>query len=127
MRLDGKGAGGERVRVYVWLRPCTAHLKLSQYCLLIGYTPEENKRLKKNRVNCGILGEARGQGAAGMERCGEGVTGKTAATLQRTDVLTCDSHRSEKGPSTFNNPKSQESADVSNIRIMAELFLYSVS
>ena len=47
MRLDGKGAGGERVRVYVWLRPCTAHLKLSQYCLLIGYTPEENKRLKK--------------------------------------------------------------------------------
>ena len=39
MRLGGKGVGGEWVLLYVWLRPFTAHLKLSQYCLLIGCTP----------------------------------------------------------------------------------------
>ena len=37
--------------------------------------------MKKNRVNCGILGEARGQGAAGMERCGEGVTGEDGCSF----------------------------------------------
>lgn len=39
MRLGGKGVGGEWVLVYVWLRPFADHLKLSQYCLLIGCTP----------------------------------------------------------------------------------------
>ena len=29
--------GGEWIHVYGWLSPFTVHLKLSQYCLLIGY------------------------------------------------------------------------------------------
>ena len=62
-----------------------------------------------------------------MERCGKSVPGTKAAALQRTDVFTCDSHHAEKGSSILNNSKSQESVVVSNIRIMAELFLYSVS
>ena len=33
--------------VYVWLNPFTVHLKLSQHCLLISYTPIQNKRFKK--------------------------------------------------------------------------------
>ena len=31
------------IRVYVWLSPFAVHLKLSQHCLLIGYTPIQNK------------------------------------------------------------------------------------
>ena len=39
--LLSKDIGGEwiHVCVYVWLSPFTVHLKLSQHCLLIGYTP----------------------------------------------------------------------------------------
>ena len=47
--------------------------------------------------------------------------------LTKDDVPTCDSHHAEKGSSILNNSKSQESVVVSKIRIMAELFLYSVS
>ena len=32
----GGESGGEWIHVYVWLSPFTGHLKLSQYCLLIG-------------------------------------------------------------------------------------------
>ena len=39
--------GGEWVHVYVWLSPFAVHLKLSQRCLLIGYTPMQSKKLKK--------------------------------------------------------------------------------
>ena len=67
-----------------------------------------------------------GKGQQGWRGVARASRGKMAAPLQRMDVLTCDSHRSEKGSSTFNHPKNQESADVSNIRSMAELFLYSV-
>ena len=35
--------GGEWVHVYVWLSPFTVHLKSSQHCLLISYTPIQNK------------------------------------------------------------------------------------
>ena len=35
------------IHVHVWLSSFAAHLKLSQYCLLIGYTPIQNKKLKK--------------------------------------------------------------------------------
>ena len=35
--------GEEWIHVYVWLSPFASHLKLSQHCLLIGYTPIENK------------------------------------------------------------------------------------
>ena len=38
--------GGEWIHVYVWLSPFTVHLKPS-HCLLIGYTPVQNKKLKK--------------------------------------------------------------------------------
>ena len=31
--------GGEWIHVYICLGPLTIHLKLSQHCLLIGYTP----------------------------------------------------------------------------------------
>ena len=39
--------GGEWIHVYVWLSPFTVHLKLSQHCLLIGYTPVKKKKEKK--------------------------------------------------------------------------------
>ena len=35
------------IHVYVWLNPFTVHLKLSQHCLLIGYTPIQNRKLQK--------------------------------------------------------------------------------
>ena len=38
--------GGERIHVYVWLNPFNVHLKLLQYCLLVGYTSIQNKELK---------------------------------------------------------------------------------
>ena len=36
----------EKEMVTKWLSPFSVHLKLSQHCLLIGYTPIENKKLK---------------------------------------------------------------------------------
>ena len=39
--------GGEWTHVYVWLSPFAVHLKPLQHCLLIGYTPIPNKKLKK--------------------------------------------------------------------------------
>ena len=38
--------GGEWIHVYVWLSSFTVHLRLSQHCLSIGYTPMQNKKLK---------------------------------------------------------------------------------
>ena len=35
---------GEWIHVYVWLRPFAVQLKLSQHCLLIGYTPIQNEK-----------------------------------------------------------------------------------
>ena len=43
----GGGFGGEWIHVYVWLSPFAVHLKLSQHCLLIGYTPVKKKKEKK--------------------------------------------------------------------------------
>ena len=43
-------SGGEWIHIYVWLSPFDIHLKLSQHCLLIGYTPVQKiKRLKKKK------------------------------------------------------------------------------
>ena len=42
----------EKEMVTKWLSPFSIHLKLSQHCLLIGYTPIQNKKLKK--INLGI-------------------------------------------------------------------------
>ena len=36
----------EWIHVYAWLSPFTVHLNLLQHCLLIGYTPVQNKKLK---------------------------------------------------------------------------------
>ena len=36
--------GGEQIHVYVWPSPFTVHWKLSQHCLLIGYTPLQNQK-----------------------------------------------------------------------------------
>ena len=36
--------GGEWRHVYIWLGHSTVHLKLSQHCLLISYTPIQNKK-----------------------------------------------------------------------------------
>ena len=41
--------GGEWIHVYVCLSPFAIHLKLSQHCLLIDYTPIQNKKLKKKK------------------------------------------------------------------------------
>ena len=38
---------GKWIHVYVWLRHFAVHLKLPQYCLLIGCTSIQNKKLKK--------------------------------------------------------------------------------
>ena len=40
----GAESGGEGIHIYVWLNPFTVHLKLSQHCLLISYTPIQNKK-----------------------------------------------------------------------------------
>ena len=46
------GWEGDRGRVdtcvCVWLRPFTMHLKLSQRCLLVGYTPVQKKKTSQN-------------------------------------------------------------------------------
>ena len=42
-----KEFGREWLHVYVGLSPFTVHLKLSQHCCDIGYTPIQNKKLKK--------------------------------------------------------------------------------
>ena len=44
----GEGVGGERIHVYVWPSPFAVPLKLSQHCLLIRYTPIQNKKFKKS-------------------------------------------------------------------------------
>ena len=36
--------GGEWRHVYIWLSHSTVHLKLLQHCLLISYTPIQNKK-----------------------------------------------------------------------------------
>ena len=47
----GGGFGEEWIHVYVWLTPFTVLLKLSQCCQsLIGYTPKQNKKLKKKKM-----------------------------------------------------------------------------
>ena len=38
---------GEWMHVYVWLSPFAVHLKLSQHCFLIGYTPIQKKKFNK--------------------------------------------------------------------------------
>ena len=47
--------GGEWVHVYayVFLNPFPVHLKLSQHCLLIGYTPVQNKKFKTKTTSSG--------------------------------------------------------------------------
>ena len=45
----GAAFGGEWIHVYVWLSPFAVHLRLSQHCLLISYTPIQNKIFKKIR------------------------------------------------------------------------------
>ena len=42
----GGAFGEEWIHVYAWLSPFTVHLNLLQHCLLIGYTPVQNKKLK---------------------------------------------------------------------------------
>ena len=45
----GGGFGGELIHVYVCLSPFYVHLKLSQRCLLISYTPIQNKKFKDRK------------------------------------------------------------------------------
>ena len=47
--------GGEWTHVYVWLSPFTVHLKLSQRCLLIGYIPIQNQKLKTKYLQYFLL------------------------------------------------------------------------
>jgi len=55
----GEEFGGEWIRVYVWLGPFTVHLNLSRYCLLIGSTSIQNRKLKKQK---GFVFQSRGRG-----------------------------------------------------------------
>ena len=41
----GAGLGGERIHVYVWLKPFTFHWTLSQHGLIAGYSLIQNKKL----------------------------------------------------------------------------------
>ena len=43
--------GGQWIHVYVWLSPFTFHLKISQHCLLIGYTPTQKVKKKYPGLN----------------------------------------------------------------------------
>ena len=43
----GREFRGEWIHVYIWLSPFAVHLKLSQHCLLIGYSPIQNKTFLK--------------------------------------------------------------------------------
>uniref|UniRef100_A0A8C2RMS0 Synaptotagmin-12 n=1 Tax=Capra hircus TaxID=9925 RepID=A0A8C2RMS0_CAPHI len=45
----GQRFGGEWIHVYGWLSPLIVHLNLSQHCLLISYTPVQNKKFKINK------------------------------------------------------------------------------
>ena len=45
----------EGLHVYVWLSPFTVHLKLSQRCLLIGYIPIQNQKLKTKYLQYFLL------------------------------------------------------------------------
>ena len=49
--LDGRGFGGQWTHVYGRLCPFAVHLKLSQHCLLIGYTAIQNKKCKRKKKN----------------------------------------------------------------------------
>ena len=42
--------GGEWIRVNVWLSGFAVHLKLSQRCLLIGYTLIQDKMFNNNNI-----------------------------------------------------------------------------
>ena len=50
--LNWREVWGEWKHVYVWMSPFSAHLKLSQHCVLTGNTSTQNKRLggKKNTL-----------------------------------------------------------------------------
>ena len=53
--------GGEWVHVYVWLSPFTVHLKLSQHCLLIGYTSIQNRRRQWHPTPVLLPGKSHGR------------------------------------------------------------------
>ena len=44
---DGRAVGGEWGPVHVALSPFAVHMKPSQHCLLISYTPAQNKKFYK--------------------------------------------------------------------------------
>ena len=46
--LDGRGVLERWIHVHVCLSPFVAYVKLSQYCLLISYTPKQNKKYSKS-------------------------------------------------------------------------------
>ena len=48
--IEGKFGGGQ-MHVYVWLSSFAVHLKLSQDCLLTGYTPVQSKKLKREHFS----------------------------------------------------------------------------
>ena len=47
----GGGFGEEWIHVYVWLSPFTILLRPSQHCLLISYTPIQNKKFFKEKFS----------------------------------------------------------------------------
>ena len=47
--LNGRGVWGRMDTLHVWLSPFTVHLKLPQHCLLISYTPIQNKKSERKK------------------------------------------------------------------------------
>ena len=52
----GEEFGGDKFHVDVWLSPFGDHLKLSQDCLLISYTPIQNKKFKNKAIKLYLKG-----------------------------------------------------------------------
>ena len=48
--LEGRGVWGKMICVYLWLGPFAVDLKLSQHCLLISYTPIQNKKFENKKL-----------------------------------------------------------------------------
>ena len=49
--LDGRGVWRKWIHLHVWICPFPVHLKPLQHCLLISYTPIQNKKLKNKKTN----------------------------------------------------------------------------
>ena len=50
----GGESGEKMILVYLWLGPFAVDLKLSQHCLIISYTPIQNKKLENKKLHANM-------------------------------------------------------------------------